>query len=140
MCYNQYGGVQYMDIDKLIREHKTARSDRPWGDIHVVVRNQPCSVDITHVRPGHRSSLHSHEHRAELFHFLDEGAVLEVNGELYHPAAHDEYIMKPGDKHRFWAEDNDFRMVVISFGEWDETDQIRHEDDYGREGKVDKLL
>jgi hypothetical protein len=30
---------------------KTAQSVRPWGDIHMVVRNQPCSVDLTHVKP-----------------------------------------------------------------------------------------
>ncbi len=35
---------------------RTVKSTRPWGDIHMVVRNQECSVDLTHIRPGERAS------------------------------------------------------------------------------------
>jgi mannose-6-phosphate isomerase-like protein (cupin superfamily) len=113
----------------------TIKSERPWGDIHMVVRNQNCSVDLTHVLPGHRASLHSHNERYELFHFLDDGAYLEVDGEIYYPKAHDEFMIEPGQQHRFWANDTSFRMLVVSFGEWKAEDQIRHEDDYGRQGQ-----
>ncbi len=114
---------------------ETIRSQRPWGDIHMVVRNQQCSVDLTHVRPGHRASLHSHEVRYELFHFLDDGAYLELDGQVYNPKAHDEFLIKPGVRHRFWADKTNFRMLVVCFGHWSAEDQYRHEDDYGREGK-----
>jgi mannose-1-phosphate guanylyltransferase/mannose-6-phosphate isomerase len=113
---------------------KTQQSVRPWGDIFMIVRNQRCSVDLTCVRPGSRSSLHSHSTRSELFHILDPGAVLEINGETIRPEPHDEFLIQPGDRHRFWAEHEPFRMLVICFGEWDAADQERHEDDYGREG------
>ncbi len=116
-------------------EKGTVKSVRPWGDIHMIVRNQVCSVDLTHVKPGERASLHSHEVRTELFHFLDGGAYLEVNGQVSRPKAHDEHIMYPGMKHRFWAEEKDFRMLVVSFGQWTPEDQLRHEDDYGRAGQ-----
>ena len=115
---------------------KTIQSSRPWGDIRMVVRNQKCSVDLTEVKPGERASLHSHAIRHELFHFLDDGAVLEIDGKLFHPKAHEEFMIKPGQKHRFWAEDTIFRMLVVSFGEWKVEDQIRHEDDYGRKGET----
>ena len=118
---------------------KTIQSSRPWGDIHMVVRNQKCSVDLTEVKPGERASLHSHAIRHELFHFLDDGAVLEIDGKLFHPKAHEEFMIKPGQKHRFWAEDTIFRMLVVSFGEWKAEDQIRHEDDYGRKRETLKL-
>jgi mannose-6-phosphate isomerase-like protein (cupin superfamily) len=114
---------------------ETIKSERPWGDIYMVVRNQQCSVDLTSVRPGHRASLHSHEVRCELFHFLDDGARLELDGQIYHPKAHDEFLIEPGIKHRFWAEDTPFRMLVVCFGKWQAEDQYRHEDDYGRQGK-----
>lgn len=119
--------------------HSTIQSTRPWGDIHMVIRNQECSVDLTEVKPGERASLHSHNIRHELFHFLDDGAMLEIEGELFHPKAHQEFLIKPGQKHRFWAEDKIFRMLVVSFGEWKLDDQIRHDDDYGRTGKTIKL-
>ena len=111
------------------------KSIRPWGDIHMVVRNQQCSVELTHVRPGERASLHSHKVRTELFHFLDDGAYLEVDGVVSRPTSHEEQIMYPGMKHRFWAEEKEFRMLVVSFGEWTIEDQERHEDDYGRKGQ-----
>ena len=111
---------------------QTIRSERPWGDIHMVVRNQKCSVDLTHVHPGHRASLHSHAERYELFHFLDDGAHLEIDGKLHQPNAHDEFMIEPGQKHRFWTDEKPFRMLVVCFGEWKAEDQTRHEDDYGR--------
>ena len=47
----------------------------------------------------------------------------------------EEVMLYPGMKHRFWAEETDFRMLVVCFGEWTAEDQTRHEDDYGREGQ-----
>jgi mannose-6-phosphate isomerase-like protein (cupin superfamily) len=114
---------------------KTIQSTRPWGDIYMVVRNQKCSVDLTEVKSGERASLHSHAIRHELFHFLDDGGVLEIDGDLFYPKTHEEFLIKPGQKHRFWAEKSNFRMLVVSLGEWKAEDQFRHEDDYGRQGK-----
>ncbi len=105
----------------------------------MVVRNQKCSVDLTEVKPGERASLHSHAIRHELFHFLDDGGVLEIDGQLFYPKAHEEFLIKPGQKHRFWAEKSNFRMLVVSLGEWKAEDQFRHEDDYGRQGEPLKL-
>ena len=65
----------------------TIQSNRPWGDIYMVIRNQKCSVDLTEVKPGERASLHSHSIRHELFHFLDDGGVLEIDGDLFYPKA-----------------------------------------------------
>jgi len=65
----------------------TVKSVRPWGDIHMVARNQPCPVDLTHVKPGERASLHSHQVRTELFHFIDNGAYLEIDGKVIRPKA-----------------------------------------------------
>ena len=95
--------------------------------------------DLTEVKPGERASLHSHFIRHELFHFLDDGGVLEIDGDLFYPKAHEEFLIKPGQKHRFWAEESNFRMLVVSLGEWKAEDQIRHEDDYGRQGEPLKL-
>jgi hypothetical protein len=92
-------------------------------------------VDLTHGRPGHRASLHSHAERSELFHFLDSGACLEIDGQIHRPAEHGEFLIEPGPKHRFWADDAPFRMLVVCFGEWSAEDQVRYEDDYGREGE-----
>jgi D-lyxose ketol-isomerase len=70
---------------------------------------------------------------------MDDGAYLEIDGKIYRPRAHEEFMLEPGMKHRFWAEETDFRMVVVCFGEWTAEDQVRHADDYGREGTALKL-
>lgn len=118
---------------------ETIKSVRPWGNIHILVRNRKCSVDLTSVSPGGRSSLHAHTTRYELFHFLDPGATLELDGTIHRPEPHDEFLIAPGVKHRFWAENKPFRMLVVSFGQWNPEDQIRIEDDYGREQTPLKL-
>ena len=114
---------------------ETVESVRPWGKIHMIARNQRCSVDLTRIRPRGRSSLHSHNVRAELFHFIDEGGHLELDGKVYHPKAGDEFMILPGAKHRFWAEEAPFHLLVVSFGHWSAEDQYRFEDDYGRKGQ-----
>ena len=76
--------------------------------------------------------MHYHKIRYELFHFLDDGVYLEIDGEKFRPKAHEEFMLEPGMKHRFWAIENDFRMLVICFNELTAEDQVRHEDDYGR--------
>lgn len=81
---------------------------RPWAEIHLLVSNQECSVDLSYVKPGERSSLHSNQERHELFHFMDDGAYLEVDGGIYRPQAHHEFMLEPGTKHRFWATESDF--------------------------------
>ena len=110
----------------------TVESVRPWGNIHMIVRNQLCSVDITRMSPRSRSSLHSHDVRAELFHFIDEGGHLELDGKVYRPKAGEEFTILPGVRHRFWAEETPFHLLVVSFGHWSAEDQYRFEDDYGR--------
>ena len=118
----------------------TKISVRPWGTVTLLVRNQKCSVDWTTVNPGGVTSLHSHKIRDELWVMLDEGAEVVMGEELLHPKVGDEILMKTGVKHRLINNtDHPIRMIVISFGEWKEEDQIRHEDAYGRKGQPVKL-
>ncbi len=126
-------------MDKMNEESKTIRSVRPWGIVQMLVRNQCCSVDLTTVEPGQRASLHSHQVRSELFHFLDDNCYIEVNEKIHHPHTDDQILIRPGVKHRFWTEQKPGRILVISMGEWKAEDQVRHEDDYGRKDQPLKL-
>jgi len=105
----------------------------------MLVRNQYCSVDLTTINPGERASLHSHQTRSELFHFLDDNCRIQVDGQIRHPHTDDEILIEPGVKHRFWADDKPAGILVVNLGEWKAEDQVRHEDDYGRKGQPLKL-
>ena len=94
----------------------------------LLCRTQSCISAILAVLAGGSREIGA-------IHFLDNGAWLEIDNKIYRPAEHEEFLIEPGMKHRFWAQDNDFRMLVVCFGEWTAEDQTRHDDDYGRKGQ-----
>ena len=111
-------------------------SMRPWGMITLLVRNKNCSVDWTIVNSGGKTSLHSHKIRDELWVLLDVGGKVVIGNKKLHPNFGDEILIKKGIKHRLINDTNhSIRMIVISFNEWKEDDQIRHKDAYGRKGQ-----
>ena len=108
------------------------RSERPWGHFERYTHNQVCTVKIHNVRKGHSSSLQTHTKRAEFFIALDDGIVIEVDGNIFHTKAGDEVHVPVGSRHRFSSEVDGARILEISLGEFCEDDIIRHEDSYGR--------
>jgi mannose-1-phosphate guanylyltransferase/mannose-6-phosphate isomerase len=106
--------------------------ERPWGKFEQFVLNSACTVKIHTVRKSHCCSLQSHEKRAELFIPLDNGALVQRGAELIKPGVGERIFIKRGEKHRFYARENDVRILEISFGDFDEEDIVRHDDKYGR--------
>jgi hypothetical protein len=50
---------------------------------------------------------------------------LEIDGDLFYPKAHEEFLIKPGQKHRFWAEKSNFQIYFSSPGSTATTDRGR---------------
>ena len=90
--------------------HKT----RPWGDLWLYAHNVECTVSIARCDPGTRLSLQIHSARSEMWIILDDGWV---------PA---------GMKHRFGSNGPEVRFMEVGFGNWQQEDIIRLEDDYSR--------
>lgn len=86
---------------------------RPWGVMWKLVSTSKFWVKLIHVYPNERTSLQAHQHRSEIF--------IWFLGVSYVPAM---------TKHRL--NENGW-VLEISFGDVDEDDIIRYEDDYGRE-------
>ncbi|HEY8525493.1 MAG TPA: phosphomannose isomerase type II C-terminal cupin domain [Acidimicrobiales bacterium] len=121
--------------DALKEPPEEYREERPWGDFRRLVHNEPCTVKIITVQPGQRLSLQSHNHRSELWVFLDEGGIAEVDGEVRHPTPGEKVFIPCGAKHRLaTAADapGSVRVVEMGFGDFDEDDIVRYEDQYGR--------
>lgn len=109
--------------------------ERPWGDFRRLVHNEPCTVKLLTVAPGQRLSLQSHAHRSELWVFLDDGGIAEVDGEVSRPAVGERVFIPCGARHRLaTAEDaaGPVRIMEMGFGDFDEDDIVRYEDQYGR--------
>ena len=114
-----------------------------WRGIHVRDADLDLDAKLLLVAPGQRLSLQSHERRSELWRVL-EGPVTVVMGEseaamVDRPLSPVEVITLPcGQLHRLSAPDDSWG-VVAEFWQHsdpanpsDESDIVRHADDYGR--------
>jgi mannose-6-phosphate isomerase len=121
--------------DVLNEAPEEYREERPWGGFPRPVQNEPCTVKVLTVDPGHRLSLQSHEHRAELWTFLDPGGIAEVDGEERHLGPGEQVWIPVGARHRLaTAADapGPVRVLELGFGKFDEDDIVRYDDEYGR--------
>ena len=85
------------------------------------------------VRPGQRLSLQSHTGRAELWIVIDDGAIVQVGDSDHAYQAGDEIWIQANEKHRLSCSgDNPVRMLEVAFGDWQQDDINRYEDDYHR--------
>lgn len=106
---------------------------RPWGQFTQYANNEDCTVSLMEVKPGQRLSLQSHTGRAELWIVLDPGAVVQV-GDKTRPCEVGEEIWIPaGQKHRLaGAGEQACRVLEVAFGNWQQDDITRYEDDFNR--------
>jgi mannose-6-phosphate isomerase-like protein (cupin superfamily) len=128
------GGDVDGDIDD-IRDPREAifTVERPWGNFQQFASNEHVTVKIITVQPGHRLSLQTHSHRGEFWQVLD--APIEVTvGERTWSAEVGESVWVPcGALHRMANKgDRPGRLLEIAYGDFDEADIVRLEDDYAR--------
>lgn len=117
--------------------------ERPWGDFKQYAFNEACTVSLMRVRPGQRLSLQSHTGRAELWIVLDDGASIQVGDSVKMFRAGDEIWIPAGEKHRLSGmrlDDplaRDVRVLEVAFGNWQQADITRYEDDFQRPAQGD---
>ncbi|MFN8491105.1 MAG: phosphomannose isomerase type II C-terminal cupin domain [Caldilineaceae bacterium] len=105
---------------------------RPWGSFKQYAFNQDVTVSLMTVQPGQRLSLQSHTGRAELWIVLDDGCEVQVGEEIFHPKANDEIWIPANSKHRLASTGPAVRVLEVAFGNWQQADITRYQDDYRR--------
>jgi mannose-1-phosphate guanylyltransferase/mannose-6-phosphate isomerase len=105
---------------------------RPWGSFKQYAFNEEVTVSLMTANPGQRLSLQSHTGRAELWIVLDEGCEVQVEDEILHPAAGDEIWIPANARHRLASRGPAVRVLEVAFGNWQQADIVRFEDDYAR--------
>jgi mannose-1-phosphate guanylyltransferase/mannose-6-phosphate isomerase len=105
---------------------------RPWGSFKQYAHNQDVTVSLMTVKPEQRLSLQSHTGRAELWIVLDEGAAVQVDDEIFYPAAGDEIWIPANGRHRLSSTGPEVRVLEVAFGNWQQADIVRYDDDYAR--------
>jgi mannose-1-phosphate guanylyltransferase/mannose-6-phosphate isomerase len=106
--------------------------DRPWGAFEQYANNEEVTVSLMTVKPGQRLSLQSHTGRAELWIALDDGAEVQIGETVLRPKAGEELWIPANTKHRLASIGGPVRVVEIAFGNWQQADIVRFEDDYAR--------
>ena len=117
------------------RRPPSVKVEKPWGGFEQYTHNLPCTVKIITVAPGGALSRQYHNKRDELWVVLDEGACVELGGEVLHPEVEEKLFIPRETVHRLSSVgESAVRVLEISFGEFDEEDIVRLEDVYGRVG------
>lgn len=117
------------------RSTTTLHVDKPWGSFDQYAFNEPCTVKILTCRPGQQLSLQRHARRSELWVALDPGVVIHLDGVVLRPERGGETWLPAGAVHRLACDEgtpSPVRVLEVSYGEFDENDIERLQDDYGR--------
>lgn len=106
---------------------------RPWGSFRQYAFNEEVTVSMMVCLPGQRLSLQSHTGRAELWIVIDEGAVVQIGETITTCKAGDELWIPANEKHRLSCSgDKPVRVLEVAFGNWQQDDIKRYDDDYQR--------
>ena len=113
-------------------------AERPWGQFQQFVENERVTVKIITVQPGHRLSLQTHGHRDEMWQVLDTPIYVEVDGRAWDAQVGEIVWVAAGAEHRMTNRSTQSgRLLEIAFGDFDEADIVRIEDDYARLPRLD---
>jgi len=110
------------------RDHE----ERPWGSFDRFTLNELSTVKILRVKPGHELSLQTHKRRAEFGRVLAGSGNVTIDTDIHTIQECDEFEIPPGVQHRVTAGADGLTYLEIALGDFDETDEIRLEDDYHR--------
>ena len=104
---------------------------RPWGNFKQFILNKQCTVKLLVLNPHQELSLQSHKKREENWYFLDQGKV-QIGSRKFHVKEGNYIHVRKNEKHRILAEKKKLRVIEIAIGKFDEKDETRYDDEYGR--------
>lgn len=105
--------------------------ERPWGNFEQFTENEVSTVKIITLKVDGAISYQRHKFRDEFWRVIEGKGFAIVNDKKIPLGQGDEVCIKRGDKHRLVCEE-DMRVLEICFGHFDEEDNERLEDKYGR--------
>lgn len=106
---------------------------RPWGQFQQFSSGTPVTVKVMTIAPGHRLSLQRHGHRGEMWQVLDVPIQVTVGEETWLAQVGEIVWVPSGAVHRIGNPgEAPGRVLELAFGDFDEGDIERLEDDYAR--------
>ncbi|MAG60696.1 mannose-6-phosphate isomerase [archaeon] len=106
--------------------------ERPWGKFERFCHNQKVTVKIISVKPNSRLSLQYHNKREEFWRVISGSGQIVLGNKVIDVLEGDEFLIPIKTNHRIIAINHNLKILEISFGNFDEDDIVRLEDDYSR--------
>lgn len=107
--------------------------DKPWGKVATYALNQPSSVRLLTVLPGHETSEHYHQLRDEMWVVLDPGLRIQIGNRVVEAGPGEEFVVPAEEPHRITnLGDARGRVLEVTHGYTSEDDTHRLRDQYGR--------
>lgn len=105
---------------------------RPWGKFEQFCHNEKVTVKIISVEPNSKLSLQYHHKREEFWRVVSGSGKVRIGDDVLDANVGDEFFIPVEKIHRMMTEESPMQIMEISFGEFDEDDIVRVEDDYNR--------
>ena len=105
---------------------------RPWGSFERFTHNEISTVKILTIKPKKKNSLQYHNKRKEFWRVLEGNPILTIGKKVEKAKPGNEFSISKKTEHRIESGDKQVKILEISFGEFDEEDIVRLEDDFGR--------
>ncbi len=110
---------------------ETIVDNRPWGKFEQFAANEKCTVKLLHVDADKRLSYQYHGKRSEFWKVVRGKVNIVLDGKKKTLSEGDSIEIPIGAKHRIEGVENSV-ILEIAFGEFDENDIVRLEDDFNR--------
>jgi mannose-1-phosphate guanylyltransferase/mannose-1-phosphate guanylyltransferase/mannose-6-phosphate isomerase len=105
---------------------------RPWGEFIQFCHNEKVTIKILKVQPNSKLSLQYHHKRDEFWRVISGNGQIVIGEKTIAVKTGDEHFIPKETKHRIMTTNSNLEIMEISFGEFDENDIVRIEDDYNR--------
>ncbi len=123
----------FFSLDENIIEYEIF--ERPWGFYKTTVLNEYFQSKIISIKPGHKLSLQSHNHREEHWIIAHGCGQIQVDKSFIEVRCGNSLFIPKGSKHRIINTDSKENLIIteVQIGDYfGEDDIIRYDDDYGR--------
>ena len=124
-----------MNIDSFRNGFLSECVERPWGWYASTFEMDGFKTKVFVVKPKHRLSLQSHNHRKEMWSIVSGEGVCTVGEKQFNVAKDASVVIPQGAKHRIEnsSATDDLVISEVQIGDiLTEDDIVRYDDDYGR--------
>jgi mannose-6-phosphate isomerase-like protein (cupin superfamily) len=112
---------------------KKYSEERPWGKFERFTLNELSTVKILTIRAGESLSLQVHQNRDEFWRILSGTGTATLGKTELSATQGKEFFIPRGTLHKIEASDTrELSFLEIAIGQFDEEDEVRKEDKYGR--------